>query len=568
MVSKVTRCIVLEPTSWSHAELEPPLSTSKWSMERYKTVVPLFTCVSDLAVHGRVQPLPKLIITLSTIQRLRYLQLIGVTASPLYNILSPSTTNAIPFLESLTIGFRGDEDLTYPTGARQGNTIHSRLKRVSFIDIDFGPSIVGYDTFSSDNGIALWLIHFLASCPVLEELKVLQAPARRRIDKVNVDIEASREIILGKGMPTWNNGGHLKKLHLGLWSERVTQGLVHRVSVAGSLEGIEILSMGVLSSITMKMLLDRGLGGHLEQVMSQRWMPSIPGPDGDTSMNRLLESSRHTLKGLSLECKGSCPVPWDIIIEYIIRYRPPLLRKVYLTLIMDDSNGDMVAPVHSALWSAALRCHYPNIPYFRRTTYTVIMDDICKTNVLRRTLGLLYPVTSARELFEEEQVLCVKPYDHPDRRANLDDDNEFLELWDNLPIEYQGQYWNIYNSIFGIFSYNNRGSPSTITPTPRPRRSRYRSIISPTRHTTTMPLDPRHRRGGDDAIGAETTTPAAGGVSSRSVDTIDDDDDGSSSVSSDASNSLLDILTIEELLKEDITLGTAASTGVVAYSGG
>lgn len=407
LVSKLARCLVLEPTSWSHADLEPPLSTAVWSMAKYKTVVAMFTCVSELRVHGRVEPLPKLLLTLSTVQRLRRLELIGVTSSPMYSILTPSSASTDPLthLESLIIGFRHDDVITYPSArATAGSVLHTRLREVRLTGIDFGPSTIDYDTFSNDNGIALWLIHFLASCPVLETLDVLQR-SRRREEKLDDDPDAARHIVFSRGMPTWNGSGHLRKFHLGLWSDRVAQGLIYRV-FAGSLENLAEFSMGVLSGVTMNMALDRGLGRHLEYLVCQRWLPPSPGPDGEISINRLLMTSQHSLKGISLQSIGRCVVPWDLIMECIARFRPPKLEKLYLTMVMDERNGTMVAPEHTAQWCAALRCHYPSIPYFRRTTYTVIMDDLKRGRGLE-SLGFQHTVNSPRELFEEEQVVVV-----------------------------------------------------------------------------------------------------------------------------------------------------------------
>ncbi|KAF4706317.1 poly(A)-specific ribonuclease, partial [Perkinsus olseni] len=340
LVSKLARSIVLEPTSWSHADLEPPLSTGEWSIGKYNAVVTMFACVSELRVHGRVEPLPKLLLTLSAIQRLRRLELIGVTASPIYDILSPSCSSSdpIPYLEALDIGLRQDEAISYPaSGTVTRSVLHSRLKEVRLTGLDFGPNTIDYDTFSNDNGIASWLIHFLASCPVLETLDVLQR-ARRREESLDDGPDAARQIVFKRGMPTWNSSGHLRRLHLGLWSDRVAQGLVHRLS-AGSLETLEGFSVGVLSEVTLNMALDRGLGPQLQHMVCRRWLPSPPGPDGEINLSRVLSASRHSLRGISLQCVGGCVVPWDLIMECITRFRPPKLEKVYLTMVMDDRDG-------------------------------------------------------------------------------------------------------------------------------------------------------------------------------------------------------------------------------------
>ncbi|KAF4713525.1 hypothetical protein FOZ63_008401 [Perkinsus olseni] len=569
LVSKLARSIVLEPTSWSHADLESPLSTGEWSMDRYKTVVTMFACVSELMVHGRVEPLPKLLLTLSAIQRLRRLELIGVTASPIYDILSPSSSSSdpLPYLESLDIGLRQDEVISYPgSGTVTRPVLHSRLREVRLTGLDFGPNTIDYDTFSNDNGIASWLIHFLASCPVLETLDVLQR-ARRREECLDDGPDAARQIVFKRGMPTWNSSGHLRRLHLGLWSDRVAQGLVHRLS-AGSLEILEGFSVGVLSEVTLNMALDRGLGPQLRHMVCRRWLPSPPGPDGEINLSRVLSASRHSLRGISLQCVGGCVVPWDLIMECITRFRPPKLEKVYLTMVMDDRDGTMVAPKHTAQWCAALRCHYPNIPYFRRTTYTVIMDDL-KKGVGVASLGFQHTVNSPRELFEEEQALCVKPFDNVDRRSTLDEDEQFLGLWDQLPVEYQGQYWNIYNALFGVLGptpYQGSGV-GALTPTP-PRRALNRRLRSPTPQPRAVPLDTYGRV----ESGRSSVTALSRGTDEYNYN----EDDDTSSIGSDGGS--IDILTVEELLKEDLTVldtddshqpsFSASAAAAVAYSGG
>lgn len=141
----------------------------------------------------------------------------------------------------------------------------------------------------------------------------------------------------------------------------------------------------------------------------------------------------------------------------------------------------------------------------------------------------------------------------------MDEDERFLSLWDQLPVEYQGQYWNIYNTLFGVFGRGYRTGTGAVTPTP-PRPTLSRRLRPPSPQPRAVSLDPYGRVG---------TGRSPQSVVSRATDEYTDDD--GNSVESEAGS--LDILTMDELLKEDLSVlptdnHQASSASIIAQSGG